>query len=105
MTAAERLELEVLEWLGLLPDSAAPNEEPDYEARLRRLGEHLHKKHVEPQEALVALALHYLTIEDPKKRAYWLGRARQLLTTAWAMALAEADAEGLGRQLEREAAG
>ncbi|HSC89606.1 MAG TPA: hypothetical protein VLC09_20125 [Polyangiaceae bacterium] len=106
MNAAERLELELLEWLGLLPDSQAPNTEPNYEERLRRLGEHLHRKNVEPQEALAALALHYLALsqEGGKLRSYHLGRARQLFLGARSLTALEGEADAMGTELEATAA-
>lgn len=97
MTAAEVIELEILSWLGLLPDSEPQNSEPDYEARLRRLGEGMHKKGVDPQDLLLGLALHYLTIES--RKAYWLGRAKQLIQLARVVAWSEDDAMEAGRRL------
>ncbi len=105
MTPAARLEREVLDWLGLLPESVPPNDEPDYEARLRKLGAHLHAKNLGADECLVALALHYLTLsdEEPTRRHEYLGRARQLISGARTLATADPVLfEAIGRGLEAQ---
>ena len=105
MTPAARLEHELLDWLGLLPDSDPPNDEPDYEGRLRKLGAHLHARNLGADECLVALALHHLTLseEEPKRRLEHLGRARQLISGARTLATTDHTLfEAIGRRLEEQ---
>ncbi len=102
MDAADRLEREILEWLGLLADSDPPNEEVNYESRLRKLGTSLHAKGWGADECLVALALRCIELsrEDPKARLELLGRARQLTSGARTLAMADRILfESIGRDL------
>ncbi len=98
--ATNPIESEVLDWLGLLPTSEAPNEEPDYEARLRRLGAHFRVKGLTGPELLAALALDVCAVAEPT--AYDVGMARILATSARNLLALDASAEDVGAGLMRE---
>jgi len=102
--AASDIERDLLGWLGLLPDSEAPNTEPNYEARLRALGAHLAAKGISIQECAAALALHYLSsTKGHARRVECVGRAKQLVSAARSLESIAVDAASLGEHLERAA--
>lgn len=102
--AARGVEKDLLGWLGLLPDSEAPNTEPNYQERLRALGAHLARKNITAQECLLSLALHYLSsTENHPLRRQFIGRARQLFQGARSLEAIANSAEEVGRDLEAEA--
>lgn len=105
--AAELVEKDLLDWLGLLPESEAPQTVEGYEAKLRTLGSSLVAKGATAPEVLSALALEYLKraapgAGNPRSAIHLLGRAKQLTVAAKNLERMGADAESVGKALEAQ---
>lgn len=98
MKPNQRIEHEVLDRLGLLPDSDPPNDEPNYEARLRKLGTALAAKGADGADCLAALALHHSG--EPTVEA--LGLARIYATAMGNLAPMLTEASRIGAAILKE---